>query len=173
MRALSFAVAALAAARVSAEETDNDADNGYFITAAPSYPTFMQDHYGYAEPRFMEAPHYQYVVEEPHYFQPEPRYFDRPRYLSPRYEDHRARYYDMPYAAVHQPEVHYVPDHEPTAMEFITAAATPPAPTPAPKPKESKKEKKEVKKDDEGVKYVKVPEVLFEKLMADEKRQAQ
>ena len=167
MRALSFAVAALAAVRVSAEETDNDAENGYFITAAPSYPTFMGDYHGYAEPRFMEAPHYQYVVEEqPHYFQPEPRYYDHPRYMSPRYEEHRARYYDMPYAVPYeQHEVRYIPEHEPTAMQYITAASS----SPAPKPKETKKAKK-VTKDDEGIKYVKVPEVLFEKLMEDEKK---
>lgn len=121
MRGLTFAVAALAAAQVSAEDTNEAIDNSYFMTA-PGYPAYMDHSYGYnQEPRFMEQPHryaeeprymgqpaMRYAVEEPRYA-PEPHFAEYPRYPEPRYEESRARYIEMPrYAPEFEPEMRFM-----------------------------------------------------------------
>lgn len=100
MRAISFAVAVLAAAKVSAEESSNNTkDNAYYLT--PEYPHFMgQSMLG--EPRFQESsfyaePNIRYVVEEPQYIAPKPRYVDPARrYVEPMFEEPRPRYIGLP-----------------------------------------------------------------------------
>ena len=86
MKGLTFAVAALAAVRVSAEESTNEAaDNAYYLRA-PGYPSYMEEPYSYAEPRFMESPRMRYV--EPRYGAFEPHYMEQGRrYSEPRYEE--------------------------------------------------------------------------------------
>ena len=98
MRGLSFVVAALAATKISAEES-NEADNGYYVREPSYYP--HDPYYGapvYDAPRYVVEPSY---VSEPHYYQ-EPRVHyvvDQPHYV-----ESRPHYVEEPYVSyVQQP----------------------------------------------------------------------
>jgi len=100
MRGISFVVAAVIAAKVSAEDTNAAKDNAYMLAAPPRYSRFM-DPAVYAEPRYM-------VVEEPRYMPGEPRYIGEPRFIEqphympqPFYDEPRARYIEMPQYGSH------------------------------------------------------------------------
>mmetsp|Transcript_6129 Transcript_6129/g.7349 ORF Transcript_6129/g.7349 Transcript_6129/m.7349 type:complete len:119 (+) Transcript_6129:152-508(+) len=116
---------------------------------------------GMGERMYGEPYGVRYVVEEPRYVTPEPRYIEHPRYGVPAYEEPRARLIEMPQMTQMPQMAQYGPQMQPE-VRYVVAPEAAPIHVAAPV------HETKVAEDSHGVKYVQVPEALFEKFMAEQ-----